>query len=348
MIDMQGLTPPKRETVSGSLRRVGVEIEFAAILPRDGARLVQARFGGEIEELNPHRFQVSGASGGTFMVELDARQAHPNEDLNLEPIQRLGREWPWLSGLADRIIEWDAEAGRLIGEAGANLIPSEIVCPPLPWTDLDDVEALYRDLEAAGASGTDDGALYAFGLHMNVETPDDTAATLLPLLQAYLLLSPWLREDIKVDPTRRIFPYIDTFPAGYLAKVCHPDYAPSLDEMIDDYLDHNATRNRELDMLPIFANLRPARVHGIVDDPRVKPRPAFHWRLPNARFGGPEAGPLAEWRRWLTVERLASDSTALAGANARYQRLADWPLSDDIPKLSRDLAARFFVGDTGA
>lgn len=332
------MMPPKRDTATGEERRLGIEIEFAAILPRDAARIVQERFGGEIVELNPHRFQVTGAEGGDYLIELDARQAHPNENLDDTALAKLSADWPWLEGLAARIREWDAEAGRLIGEAGANLIPSEIVCPPIPISNLDQVEALYRDLESAGASGTDDGPLYAFGLHMNVEAPDLTVEALCPILQAYLLLSPWLREDIKVDPTRRIFPYIDQFPAGYIAKICDPDYEPSMDEMIGDYLDFNDTRNRELDMLPLFAHLRPARVRAAVDDPRVKPRPAFHWRLPNARFGGDNAGPLAELRRWLTVENLAADALALAAANARYQRLADWPLSDDIPLLAHSLA----------
>lgn len=332
------LKPPRGQTADGVERRLGIEIEFAAILPRDAARIVQARFGGEIVELNPHRFQVTNAEGGDYLIELDARQAHPNEHLDETTLTKLSAEWPWLAGLAGRIREWDAEAGRLIGEAGANLIPSEIVCPPIPWSKLDSIEALYRDLEGAGAAGTDDGPFYAFGVHMNVEAPDLTVDPLRAILQSYLLLSPWLREDIKVDPTRRVFPYIDQFPTGYVAKVCHPDYTPSMDEMIADYLDFNDTRNRELDMLPLFAHLRPARVRAAVDDPRVKARPAFHWRLPNARFGGDDAGPLAEWRRWLTVEALAADALALREATTRYQRLADWPLSDDIPRFAHSLA----------
>ncbi|OBX33760.1 putative amidoligase enzyme [Halomonas elongata] len=36
-----------------------------------------------------------------------------------------------------------------------------------------------------------------------------------------------------------------------------PDYQPDLRTLIDDYLEYNPTRNRELDLLPLFAYLDP-------------------------------------------------------------------------------------------
>jgi hypothetical protein len=38
----------------------------------------------------------------------------------------------------------------------------------------------------------------------------------------------------------------------------------------------------------------------------VSARPAFHYRLPNTRFTEAADGPVAEWNRWVLVERLAS------------------------------------------
>lgn len=330
------LSPPRPTVSDGRPRRLGIEIEFAALQPRDAAQLIADRFGGTVRQDDPHRYRIDTDADGPFTVELDARYAHPNQKLDKIEDRR-----PWLADFANWIREIDTEAARLIGDVGADLIPCEIVCPPLPWTRLDDLESLYRSIGNAGAEGTGDGLLYAFGLHMNIETASLDAASIAPVLQAYLLLSPWLRSDIRVDGTRRVFPYIDPFPSAYLKRVCDPGYAPDTNRLISDYLDFNDTRNRELDMLPIFAELRPARVMRAVDDPRVNARPAYHWRLPNAEFGSREAGPVAEWRRWLTVERLAEDGVGLKRACARFQALDPLSFDDSAERLARDLGEAY-------
>jgi hypothetical protein len=48
-----------------------------------------------------------------------------------------------------------------------------------------------------------------------------------------------------------------------------------------------------------------------IDDPRIKPRPTYHYRLPNARFDRGGAQLIREWNRWIAVERLAADNDAL-------------------------------------
>ncbi len=330
------VSPPQPISEEGKDRRVGIEIEFAALKPRDAATLVTQRFGGTVVEVDPHRYEIQDGDHGVFLVELDAQYAHPNEKLSDVEDRK-----PWLSELANWLRDLDTEASRLIGDLGGDLIPCEVVCPPIPWTELDRIEDLYRALHQAGAAGTDEGLLYAFGLHMNVEASGTTVADILPTLKAYLLLSPWLRSAIQVDGTRRIFPYIDPFPSSYIKRVCAPDYTPDLNAMIGDYLSYNPTRNRELDMLPLFSHLRAARVSRAVDDPRIKARPAYHWRLPNALFSGQEAGPLAEWARWLTVERLAADSDGLDRACASFQDLSPLPLTDDVEVFSCQLAQAY-------
>lgn len=329
-------SPPFPISEEGKDRRVGIEIEFAALKPRDAATLVTKRFGGTVVEVDPHRYEIQDGDHGVFLVELDAQYAHPNEKLSDVEDRK-----PWLSELANWLRDLDTEASRLIGDLGGDLIPCEVVCPPIPWTELDRIEDLYRALHQAGAAGTDEGLLYAFGLHMNVEASGTTVADILPTLKAYLLLSPWLRSAIQVDGTRRIFPYIDPFPSSYIKRVCAPGYTPDLNAMIGDYLSYNPTRNRELDMLPLFSHLRAARVSRAVDDPRIKARPAYHWRLPNALFSGQEAGPLAEWARWITVERLAADSDGLERACASFQDLSPLPLTDDVEVFSCQLAQAY-------
>ena len=80
----------------------------------------------------------------------------------------------------------------------------------------------------------------------------------------------------------------------------------TLDQLFADYLEHNATRNRALDLLPMLAELDEARVRRVIDDPKIKARPAFHYRLPDCHIER-EGWSLDEaWRSWLLVERLAS------------------------------------------
>lgn len=89
-----------------------------------------------------------------------------------------------------------------------------------------------------------------------------------------------------------------------------------MDQLIDDFITDNPTRNRELDMLPLFAHLDEDRVRARVDDPLIKARPTYHYRLPNTNLADPEWGVLTEWNRWVIVERLAA-------AHNRRRQLAD-------------------------
>jgi hypothetical protein len=78
-----------------------------------------------------------------------------------------------------------------------------------------------------------------------------------------------------------------------------------MDEIFSDYLAHNASRNRALDLLPLLAEIDEERVRGTVDDPRIKARPAFHYRLPNCQIERPDWSLSASWNTWLVVEQLA-------------------------------------------
>jgi hypothetical protein len=128
-----------------------------------------------------------------------------------------------------------------------------------------------------------------------------------------------------VDPVRHALRFASPYPAGYCRLLLDPAYAPDLPQLIDDYLRYNPTRNRGLDLLPLFAQLDPARVRRVMDDPRIKPRPTFHFRLPNSRVGDPSWSITGEWRVWLEVERLASDPQRLAELGGRMRRRLERP-----------------------
>ena len=95
-----------------------------------------------------------------------------------------------------------------------------------------------------------------------------------------------------------------------------------LERLIDDYLRHNPTRNRALDLLPVLAHLDRDRVLSQAEGKHlVKPRPAFHYRLPNCMVDEADWTLASEWNRWVMVERLAGDPERLGRMSRRY--LAD-------------------------
>ena len=108
----------------------------------------------------------------------------------------------------------------------------------------------------------------------------------------------------EVNLSRKLTPYIDLYPTKYLKCVVAAQ-APSLDRLMDDYLHHNPTRNRALDLLPLLAHIDEARVRRQVDDPRIKPRPTFHYRLPNCLIGTQGWSLASAWNLWCLVEELA-------------------------------------------
>lgn len=63
-----------------------------------------------------------------------------------------------------------------------------------------------------------------------------------------------------------------------------------------------------------------------VDDPRVKPRPALHYRLPNCEVDRPGWGLRPVWEDWLRVEHLVAEPGRLRGLCDAYADLLDRPL----------------------
>lgn len=296
--------PPRRLTADGGERRVGVELEFGALSAAAGAQLVRRLFGGTIEQEDAHRYHIRGTRFGTFTSELDTQYAHRSAN---EP------EPPPVDDdvLAGVMQAFRSGMRELYGDISSLLVPCEIVCPPVALSDLPVLDGLVDALAAAGAEGTRSSPLYAFGAQLNPEIATADAAWITATLKAYLLLSDWLRAVIGVHMTRQLVSFADPFPAAYVRLVVDPGYWPGLHELIRDYIDANPTRNRELDMLPLFAWLDAETVKERVQDKRVKARPTFHYRLPDANIGTPAWGITLEWNRWCVVERVAERRTVL-------------------------------------
>ncbi|BBI60126.1 hypothetical protein HSBAA_14320 [Vreelandella sulfidaeris] len=180
------------------------------------------------------------------------------------------------------------------------LVPTEIVCPPVPWNELEDLDALFEALREHGAKGTDASLMYGFGLHLNPEVESFDADYLLAMLRAYLLLAGWLRDEIKVDITREMLPHANPFHKAYALKVLDSRYAPDLDTLIDDYLHYNPTRNRELDMLPLLPICVPTIVMNCCIPSSLSPGPLFTIAYPMPSFlslvGARRSSGIAGWK----------------------------------------------------
>ena len=278
---------------------MGFELEFTGISLQQACDALLSSLGGEVREASAAESLIEIPDLGDFRVEID---------------------WNYLKKLADGQ-GMDQPHLNLLASAASALVPIEVVCPPLPMDRLASLDPLIDALRDAGARGTEDSILAAFGVHINTEIPACDAQTLDRYLKAFALLQWWLVRAHEVDLTRRLTPYIDLYPDDYLRAVLQRR-DPTLAELLEDYLAHNATRNRALDLLPLLAHLDEGRVRSVVDDDRIKARPAFHYRLPNCQIDQPDWSLAASWNVWCVVEHLADQADARAYLAREF--LARW------------------------
>ncbi len=298
--------PPVTTDSSGQLRKAGFEFEFGNLPIVDTARALQQALGGELDIKTPFETVLHGSVLGRLKIERDAN------------ILKSVRYRRWLESLGVEFSPGSIAHGieTNIDNASRGLIPCEVVTDPIPLDQLDRLDTLIETLHGLGAEGTQDSLLYAFGLHINPSIPDDSAATLQRYIQSFLLLYTWIIDSSEIDITRRFLTkYIDPFPQDYMELLLDNDYHPDLDGLMADYLEFNPTRNRALDMLPIFFQLNQDAVLSAVNEDERKlmsGRPAFHYRLPDCKINEPGWSARAAWNRWVFVETLAADEPLLA------------------------------------
>ncbi len=308
-----------------SERRVGVEIEFSGLTVARAAETVRRTFGGTLRARTDYEIDVTGTALDDFRVEVDVAL-----------LKRLGQarsDGEPAPGMVGQLSE------DVLAALARQLAPCEIISSPLPFDCMAELDRLVVALRSAGARGTDDALVYAFGVHFNPEPPALDSATVLAHMQAFALLHDWLLSRLDVDWVRRLTPFIRPWARPYVELILARDYAPDLDRLIDDYLVHNPSRNHALDMLPLFAYFDHQRVRAVVDDPRVTARPTFHYRLANCRVGDPHWRLTDEWQSWLMVEALAADAHKRAAMSRDYRRLLRRPWGDLFAEWSQRAGA---------
>lgn len=304
--------PAARKNPRGKARRVGVELEMIGLEINDIAEIVAAKLELAISTDGRYRRVLRGDPAGDWIVELD-----------FDLLKRLGQQErgqdEWLDDLRD-------SAEDLLKSLAELVVPRELVSPPLPMERLEEIEDIILLLREAGAKGTSDSVGYAFGMQFNPEVPSEDAEVILAYIRAFLCLYEWLLVRADINLTRRITSYIDPFPSDYVRQVLRADYTPDREQLIDDYLEHNPTRNRALDLLPLFLHLDEERVRGVTRDSLIKPRPTFHYRLPDCEIHVPGWGLHEAWNDWLEVEALAADGERLAACCEAYLAFLEQPL----------------------
>ena len=276
---------PRDMTASGTERRTGVEIEFAGIDEGEAARALQHVLGGSVTRKGPHEFQLADTEIGDVGIELD-------------------------TAFRDR------NAGAIKAAAldlASAVVPVEIVTEPLTRAQLPRLDAARDVLRVAGATGTRDNALLGFGVHLNTEVAAPTAEAVAPVLLAYALLEDWLRADAEIDLSRRLLPFVEPYPRRFLDALLEMPEDCTMAHLIDTYLADNSSRNRGLDLLPLFRHVDEARVTAALGDDAsaVKARPTWHYRLPDCRIDEDDWRLAQVWNRWRLVECVAADPALL-------------------------------------
>lgn len=301
--------PPVINNVEGEQRSVGFEIEFAGIEPYKAAEIIASLYGGKIQKEHRYQIIITECEIGEFRVELDARILRKMADNDLFAKLGLNLDQKSLGKSIEDVVD----------KLARTVVPLEIVMPPVAMTELSRLEELREALQRNKAEGTNVSLVHAFGMHMNIEVPNLETSTLLDYLRAFMVVYPWLLQVLDIDISRRISPFVDPFPDKYVRKVLATTYDPDREQFIQDYIEYNPTRNRPIDLMPIFALLSPNLIKSVMEEEKNAPRPTFHYRLPNSRIDNSEWSFETEWNYWLVIERLTADKEMLRKLSQLYR-----------------------------
>ncbi|MEL6913584.1 MAG: amidoligase family protein [Pseudomonadota bacterium] len=274
----------------GADRACGFEIEFGGINVDDAACVARDLLGGTID-MRGVTATLKDTDLGSIEIYPDSAFASKLESYGLMPLV-------------------------------TGVVPVELVTEPLTEDQLTQFDALCTALAAAGATGTREGVFLGYGLHLNIALTSRKADDMARIATAFALMDDSWRAAGAVDLSRRLTPFVSPFPRKLVDwLVATPE--PELVELRKAVLRHSATRNRALDLLPAIAAL--SDCEELVPGEKLKPRPAFHTRLPDARLGDDRWSVALEWNRWVMVEHVANHTRLMPALRKAWQRhRADW------------------------
>lgn len=275
---------PVTETNAGAPRRIGCEVEFAGLDEISVADALQTTLGGDVDQEHAHLAYLRDSRIGTLKIVLDT--ALPKDPAN--------------------------PATRAMTGVLAKLIPVEIVTQPLLLDELGTFSAALTALETQGAVGSQEAALYGFGVHLNVESSGQAVPHTAKTIRAFAALEPYLRDVFPINLTRRIMPFIKTWPDAFVRDLF--EHRPTtLRHVMVIAADHLPSRNFGLDLYPMFKDAWPQDFdEWFAQDSATKARPSFHFRLPDSRLGERGWSLVEAWNMWRLIEEVAQDDHTLS------------------------------------
>ena len=294
---------PTPKATDGSVRKVGVEVEYGGLPEDRSAEILVQEFGGELQKDGPD-MRVSETPFGSCKIYIDTAYRKQADTSDL---------------------------GRAALDLARNLVPVELVTSPFDPVHLPDLDALLIHFEEQGAFGTEHGILLGYGVHLNVQIIHPKVTHLWAVLTAFAMTEPVLRRSYPIDISRRLLPFVDRYP-----RSLRDDLAGGPPETVRDlsriYLEHAPSRNHALDMLPIFAEIDPDLIRQqFGEDSAISARPAYHYRFPDCRIEDPKWSITGEWANWVAIEALAEDRSTLdrlCGAWIEHRRKLTSTASD--------------------
>lgn len=286
---------PVIHTTTGKPRRVGCEVEFAGLEEADAARALQSCLGGQIDEDHGHLMHLKDSAIGTLKIALDT--ALPKNT--------------------------DNPATRAMTGLLAKVVPVEIVTEPLELEELKAFSHALETLEMKGAVGSQDGVFYGFGVHLNVEIPGLDDPHTLKTIRAFAALDPYLRETFPINLTRRILPFIKSWPDEFVRELIERRPV-AMRQVMAIAADHVPSRNYALDLYPVFKNAWPRAFETFFPhDDTTKARASFHFRLPDSRLGERVWSLSEAWNMWRLVEDVAQKNRVLHTLEDAWLRARD-------------------------
>lgn len=330
--------PSRWQKPDGSKRVVGFEFEFAGAGLDACVSTIQDLFGGSIQPKHSMHAQVVDTQLGDFTVELDAA-----------PLQKLADKLETQHTPDKHPTQMRQQISQFITEVSMQVVPMEITTSPLSFEQLPELEKLRSALQAKQAKGTKTNITHAFGMHINPEIPSQQVQSSVNMLKAFLLLYPWLLKLMEVDYTRRLLTYIKPFSTEYLEHILTMPEPKNWQEFAEDYVTYNPTRNRALDFLPLLAHMCPEIADRLDEHNKalLKPRPAYHYRLPNCEINDPDWTIARDWNYWVQVEELACHQDKLDALIARYLVMKDQYFMGAEQEWVKYLEQEYFTGDDG-
>ncbi|RYD76700.1 MAG: amidoligase [Sphingobacteriales bacterium] len=284
--------PTVLQNSEGKIRTVGFELEFGGADLDTTAQCIIDLYGGKRVIHNKFLQEVAETELGKFSLKMDALML--TEKSYEKTLEKFGID------IKDKSVE------EMMESVASIVVPYEVGAPPIPMTQVHRIDELRKALHHKQAEGTHFSIFNAYATHINPELPALNAETILRYIKAFLLLYPAIHSRAELAIRRRLSSYINPFPEGYISLVLNENYAPDFDTLLVDYHIYNPDRNRPLDIYPAFAFIDKSKTDALPDIGNVKPRPTFHYRLPNCEIDSPEWSLAIDWNEWVAVENLAN------------------------------------------